>query len=115
MKKDKSQINYLEKMPCIPENLHYTVSDKGIVTLEVENKGVMNRILQMVLKKPKTSYVHLDEFGSFAFLCADGKRDIVSIGKLVEEKFGSDANPLYERLAKFFQILDSYNFIGWIE
>ena len=43
----------------------------------------------------------------------DGEKDIIAIGKEVEEQFGEKANPLYERLAKFFQVLDSYHFITW--
>jgi len=37
------------------------------------------------------------------------------MGECVREKFGETAEPLYERLAKYFQILDSYGFIGWKE
>ena len=39
--------------------------------------------------------------------------DITADGKDVEMHFGEKANPLYERLAKYFQILDSYGFIEW--
>ena len=106
----KKDINYIEKIPFV--NKKVTVNDEGIVTLEVENKGVMNRIMQWLLFKPKISYIHLDEF-SFAVLSADGNRDIFEIGKLVEEKFGEKANPLYERLSEFFRIMDSYGFIDW--
>ena len=42
------------------------------------------------------------------------QKDITEIGKLVEEKFGETAHPLYERLAKYFQILDSYGFVEWV-
>ena len=38
---------------------------------------------------------------------------ITDIGALVEERFGESAHPTYERLAKFFQILDSYGFVAW--
>ena len=107
----KKDENYIEKIPAV--NKKITVNDQGIVTLEVENKGIMNRIMQFLLFKPKISYIHLDEFGSFAVLQADGIRDIFEIGKLVEDKFGDKANPLYERLSKFFQIMDSYGFIDW--
>ena len=31
--------------------------------------------------------------------------------KIVEKQFGEKANPLYERLARYFQILESYRFI----
>ncbi len=107
----KKDENYIEKIPSV--NKKITVNDEGIVTLEVENKGIMNRIMQVILFKPKVSYIHLDEFGSFVVLKTDGKHSIFELGKLVEEKFGEKAHPLYERLSKFFQIMDSYGFIDW--
>lgn len=113
MSRSKSQQNYLERIPVRSEWLGWSADDKGIVTLEIENKGVFNRIAQKLLKKPKISYVHLDETGSFVWPIIDGEKDIVAIGKLVDEHFGEAAHPLYERLAKFFQILDSYHFITW--
>ena len=33
----------------------------------------------------------------------------------LKEKFGEKAEPLYPRLAKYFQILDSYGFVQWNE
>lgn len=110
----KKQENYLERIPKRPEKYAYTVEDDGIVTLQIENKGVFNKIAQKLLKKPKISYIHLDEMGSFIWPIMDGKKDITEIGKLVEEKFGEKAHPLYERLAKYFQILDSYGFVEWV-
>lgn len=117
MKKNKEIINenYLERIPKRPDKFTYTVSDEGIVTLNIENKGIFNKIAQKFFRKPKISYVHLDEMGSFIWPIMDGKMDITEIGKLVEEKFGDAANPLYERLAKYFQILDSYGFVEWVE
>ena len=41
--------------------------------------------------------------------------NILSLGEAVKERFGEKCEPLYERLAKFFQILDSYNFIYFKE
>lgn len=107
--------NYLERVPKRPEKLDFTVGEDGIVTLNIENKGVFNKIAQKLLKKPKISYVHLDEIGSFVWPIMDGKMNITEIGKLVEEKFGEAAKPLYERLAKYFQILDSYGFVEWVK
>jgi hypothetical protein len=83
------------------------------VTLEIENKGTMNRIMQVFFKKPRISYVHLDEMGSFIWPIMDGECDIIKIGEQVKAHFGENAEPLYERLVKFFQILESYNFINW--
>lgn len=114
-KQENKKENYLERIPKRPEKYGYTVSDDGIVTLNIENKGVFNKIAQKIFRKPKISYVHLDEMGSFIWPLMDGKTDITEIGKYVEEKFGEAANPLYERLAKYFQILDSYGFVEWVE
>ena len=113
-KKQENKENYLERIPKRPEEYAYTVGEDGIVTLHIENKGVFNKIAQKFFKKPKVSYVHLDEMGSFIWPVMDGEKDITEIGKLVEEKFGETAHPLYERLAKYFQILDSYGFVEWV-
>lgn len=104
--------NYLEKRPVISEQIVWKSDDDGFVTISIENKGIFNKIFQKLLKKPKTSHIHLDEFGSNVWQLIDGKRDIIEIGKLFKEKFGNDTEPLYERLAKYFQILSSYDFIN---
>lgn len=104
--------NYLDKKPMLNSNIGYKIKD-GIVILEIENKGITNRIFQKLFNKPKISYIHLDELGSFSIMVADGKKSIFEIGKEVYEKFGDKADPLYERLSKFFQIMDSYSFIEW--
>ena len=115
MKKKKNIIsqNYLEKIPIRPERIQWSADEKGIVTLDIENTGFFNQAAQKLLKKPKVSHIHLDEMGSFVWPLLDGEKNIIELGKLVEAQFGEKANPLYERLAKYFQILDSYDFIEW--
>ncbi len=110
-KKNVISENYLERIPMRNESISWTKDEEGVVTLETENKGIFNKIAHKFFKKPKVSYVHLDETGSFVWLLLDGEKTIYDLGKDVEVKFGEKANPLYERLAKYFQILDSYNFI----
>jgi len=107
----KAPENYLEKTPVKNPDIKWSQDEKGIVTLEIENRGFMKRLTQVLLKKPRISYVHLDENGSFVWPLIDGETSIVDIGKAVDEKFGEKAHPLYERLAKFFQVLSSYGFI----
>jgi hypothetical protein len=115
MKKKKNVIsqNYLEKIPVRPETIKWSVDEDGIVTLDIENTGFFNRVAQKFFKKPKVSHVHLDKMGSFVWPLLDGEKNIIELGKLVEAQFGEEANPLYERLAKYFQILSSYEFIEW--
>ena len=111
--KKKDEVNYVEKIPVKNPDIGWKTDEEGKVTLEIENKGVFNRIFQVILKKPKISFIHLDEMGSFVWPLIDGEKNIFEIGKFVEEHFGEKANPLYDRLSQYFQILDNYKFIKW--
>ena len=111
MKKQKIASNFLDKIPTRNPDIGYTVDEKGVITLEIENKGLFNLIAQKVFKKPKISYIHLDEMGSFVWPIINGEKNITEIGEAVDEHFGEKAHPLYERLAKYFQILESYGFV----
>lgn len=105
--------NYLERIPLRAAGLVWTTDEAGAVTLEIENRGWMNRLAQKFFRRPKRSYVHLDEMGSFIWPLLSEEQNIILLGKRVEEHFGDAANPLYERLVKYFEILDSYHFITW--
>lgn len=114
MKKNNiKEENYLEKKPVCKNGLNWSTDENANVTLEMENKGVANRLMQKLIKKPKISYIHLDEMGSFIWPLMDGEKNILEIGKLVEEHFGEKANPLYERLSQYFKTLEKYNFIEY--
>ena len=106
----KKSDNLLELYPVRNSKIAWSIFEEK-VTLEIENKGIANKIAQVLLKKPKVSYIHLDEMGSFLWPLIDGKTNIFDLGKNVHEKFGDDANPLYERLCKYINTLISYGFI----
>lgn len=112
-KESKKEENYLERRPVRPEHIKWSADEEGIVTLDIENKGFFNRVAQKLFKKPKVSHIHLDKVGSYIWPLIDGEKDIVALGVLVKEHFGDEAEPLYERLAKYFQILESYSFVEW--
>ena len=110
MKKQKASINYLELKPSRNPLIKWS-EENSAVTLELENKGAMNRVFQFLLKKPKISYIHLEEIGSFLWPLLEGEKTIEDLGVLVKEKFGEKAEPLYERLIEYFKILESHKFI----
>ncbi len=114
MKNNEKKENYLEKVPVRPSRFTWTEED-GIVTFHIENRGFFKRITQILIKKPKVSHIHLDELGSFIWLQIDGERTLVEIGECLLEHFGDKAKPVYERLSKFFYMLESYKFIDWKE
>ena len=105
--------NYLTKIPVHKEGIKWSVDENNMVTLQMENKGITNKIAQLIIKKPKISYIHLEEFGSFIWPLIDGKKDISMIGDMVEEHFGEKAKPVYERVSKYFWTLSNYGFVTY--
>lgn len=115
MKRKKQQKNYLDLIPVRAQGLEWTRDDEGIVVLEVENTGVFNRIAQKCFKRPKVTKVHMEQFGSFLWPLIDGERTVKELADLLKERFGEEAEPLYPRVAKYMQIMESYRFISLSE
>jgi hypothetical protein len=110
--KNNAEKNYLDLVPCLTQACYSKTSPEGEITLCVENKGVFNVIAQKVFRKPRVTQIHLDEMGNFIWPLIDEERSIHDIAKLVEAEFGEKADPLYPRIVKYFQILESYNFVA---
>ena len=87
---------------------------KKRVILEIENTGTFNRIAQKVFGKPRYTKVHLDSQGTFIWPLIDGEKTVMELAALVKEEFGEAAEPLYPRIVKYFQIMESYHFIKFI-
>ncbi len=103
--------NFLDRIPKVKEGLKWEKGEDEAVTIFVENKGFFNRLFQLILKKPKVTQIHLEEFGSFIWICINGNDSIYDIGRLVGERFGDKAEPLYPRLAEYMKMLADYGFI----
>ena len=103
--------NYLDLVPRKNEMFRVETDDKGKVTIFIENKGVFNKIAQKLLKKPRFTRVHLDEMGNFIWPLIDGHNSVNDIAMAVKAQFGEKAEPLYNRLVTYMQMLASYQFI----
>ena len=110
----KKQDNYLDYVPAASPRHTWEVEADGSVTIHMVHRGFFPMIAQKLFRRPKVSHIHLDEMGSFVFPLIDGKRTVCDIAELVGEHFGEAANPLYERLAKYMQILRNNGFIYYI-
>ena len=106
----KNKKNFLDCIPYINDGNTWDEKD-GMVTVNMVNKGFYHKLAQLVFKTPRVSHIELDEFGSFVWMRIDGKRTVYDISELVKEKFGEKAEPLYERLIKFFVILKNNKFV----
>lgn len=108
---NKVSANYLDFVPRHNPDIKFEVDSESRVTILKENKGVFDKVLQVVMKKPKVSQIHLDEMGNFIWPLIDGARSVMDISSLVKEHFGEKAEPLYNRLVTYFQMLENYGFV----
>ena len=113
-KQKKTSENYLERIPKRPEKYGYSVGEDKIVTLEIENKGVLNKIFQKLFHKPKVSYVHMEKSGSYLWKQMDGVMTIAELSKKADEELGHEENRVYGA-AEYMRILESYHFIAFPE
>ena len=67
--------------------------------------------LDLIPVRSEELHWHKDAQGTFIWPLIDGKRTVTDIAALVKEEFGEAAEPLYPRIIKYFQIVESYHFI----
>lgn len=113
MGKNKKE-NYLDYIPKHNERYTWQENKSNHVEVTVHNRGLFNRIAQIVFKRPKASQIELDDFGSFVWRQIDGKRSVYEIAMLIKEKFGEEAEPLFVRATQFFQVLRKNEFIVYM-
>lgn len=110
----KSKANFLDNIPVKNGDILWKERD-GLVTLKIEHKGFYNKVAQTVFKTPRYSEIALEEFGSFVWLSIDGEKSIYDIGILVKENFGKAAEPVFERLSKYFYTLKDEKYISFLK
>ena len=106
--------NFLDFVPLISNKNTWDEKD-GNVTIHMVNRGVYSWIAQTFFKRPKISHLDLDEYGGFVWKQIDGKNTVGEIALLLKEKYGDDAEPLYNRLVKYMQILKNNKFITFVQ
>lgn len=108
----KKRENYLEYVPVVnPENTWDVKEDTGLVTIHMTNRGFYNRLAQRFFHTPRVSHIDLDAYGSFLWRRIDGQRTVGQLAELMKTEFGQGAEPLYDRLVKYMQILRNNRFV----
>lgn len=109
----KKKENSMDFVPIKNPTFKYHTNDKNLIVVEVTRSGFFDKIAQKVFKVPKKSDIELDELGSFVWNLIDGEKTIYDISVLVKEEFKDKCEPLYERLIKYFVILNDNKFITY--
>lgn len=115
MKKNKKEKNYLDFIPMKLEKIDWEERDDGNIQLIVPRESFFDKIAIKLFFAPDKFKIDLDEMGSFIWNNIDGKTSVYQIGELVKGRFGEEAEPLYERLIYYLNILRNNNFIKFID
>ena len=105
---EKKQENFLDYVPKRNQLYEWDLNQKKHVEIAVVNRGMFNRMAQIIFRKPKVSKIELDDLGSFIW---QELKTVFEIGTAVKGKFGKKAEPLYERLCEYIRILHNNRFI----
>ena len=111
MKKNNNFLDYILKHS---NKITWSQND-GLVTVDMYHKGFFHSIAQRFFKRPKVSHIALEKFGSFIWLQIDGAKTVGDIAGLVKDKFGDEAEPLYDRLVNYIIILKNNGFITYVK
>jgi hypothetical protein len=107
----KNEGNLLDYVPRRNPLLDWRTREDGNVQLKVHRTGVLNWVSQKFFKAPESSTIDLDDFGSFLWLRINGDRNVQELARLLKERYGDQAEPLYERLVQYMRILKNNKFI----
>ena len=86
----KKRENFLDYVPKRNKLYQWDLNQKKQVEVAVVNRGLFNRIAQLLFRKPKVSKIELDELGSFIWQEMDGAKTVYEIGIAVKNKFGKN-------------------------
>ncbi len=103
--------NYLDFVPLINPRNSWDQDDQGKVTIHMVHRGVYAWIAQKFFHRPRVSHIDLDRYGSFVWTRIDGKKTVGQLALEMREAFGPEAEPLYDRLVKYMQILYNNQFV----
>ena len=103
--------NYMDLIFVPKDGIHFSVSKEGIVTVDMENTGFYNRLAQKLFRRPRTSHIALDEYGSGLWLLLDGKRSVYDVILSMQKTFPEEAD-MTKRVVTFLGQLERF---GWVE
>ena len=107
----KKKENYLDFIPVVNGQNTWDRGEDGVVTIHMVNRGFYNTLAQKLFHTPRVSHIKLDEYGSFLWMRIDGVKTVGQLALELKEAYGEKAEPLYDRLVKYMQILRNNRFI----
>lgn len=102
----------LRKIP--KKNVDYDYDEESkTYTILMAHTGLNHKLAQKIWHKPKITRVRLEGMGNTVWEAINGENTIENIGEILEESYGKEAYPLYERLGQYLSNLEKNNFIKY--
>ncbi|WP_041276426.1 PqqD family protein [Desulfosporosinus acidiphilus] len=109
LKKKNKEDNYLCYIPW-KQHQQWELRN-GKVFLFFEHDKFVEKFARWLVKKPYISDVELDDLGSQVWSLIDGKCTVFEIGQKLQNLFGTEFDPKYQRLISYLNYLNKK---GWI-
>ena len=106
-----NQQNYLDGIPEKSNHVHWKEKDDGLIQLIIYRDSLLDKAMRKLFFTPDKFLVDLDAMGSFIWKQIDGKKTIYEIALLVKDRYQEEAEPLYDRLIQYINILKNNKFI----
>jgi hypothetical protein len=90
----------------VSSNVDFEVNDDLVTIIEKQDHFVQKFFRKLKFKIPMYKKIELDKYSSFVFLQIDGKNTVEDIGLNLENVYGEDSHPLYERLLVFLNHIE---------
>ena len=110
----KKKENYLDFVPAVNGQNTWDRGEDGVVTIHMVNRGFYNTLAQKLFHTPRGRHIKLEEYGSFLWTRLDGVKTVGQLALELKEAYGEKAEPLYDRLVKYMQILRNNRFILFV-
>ena len=109
----KQKKNFLDYVPHKNKENTWSKEPGGIIVVHAVHRGFFSLLARKCFARPRVSNIHLDEYGSFVWKQIDGKKTIGQLAEILKSEYGSDAEPLYNRLVHYIKVLYNNKLIVW--
>ena len=112
MKKTKATPNnLLEMIPVKSERYQWEKTEDNLVQIIIPRDSMLERAVRLFFKTPEVMRIDLDATGSLVWESIDNHRTVSEIGEILRREMKDQAEPLYERLGTYLNLLKNNHFI----
>lgn len=90
----------------VSSKIDYEVNNDLVTIIEKQDHFIQRFFRNLKFKIPMYKKIELDKYSSFVFLQIDGKNTVKDMGCSLENAYGEDSHPLYERLLVFLNHIE---------